>query len=174
MVFDGGKITKWKQGDYEFAIRQFDPILAIEVIGDLQKVVIPAAGGAANGVAINGEHNEIVAAIGGILEALSLRVSGKVLRQSVELLLDSEYISVKEKGSKEFVSADRDKLSSIYWGRPFDMVALCIKVFEVNYLDFSTSCSVPTGVRETADEIKQMVQGLSGSISKNESSSTEQ
>lgn len=173
MVFDGGKITKWKQGEYEFAIRNFDPFLGLEVLGELQKVLVPALGGAANGMTKTEGQGEVIAAIGGILTALSTSVSGKVLRQSAELLLDSEYVSVKKKGEKSFVPADRDNLAVIYWGRPFDMVALCVKVFEVNFMDFSTSCSVPTGIREVVEAIKQTVQGLSESSSDSESSSIE-
>ena len=80
---------------------------------------------------------------------------------------------VKKKGEKSFIPADRDNLAAIYWGRPFDMVALCVKVFEVNFMDFSTSCSVPTGVLEIVEAIKQTVQGLSESSSDSESSSIE-
>lgn len=160
MVFDGGKITKWKQGEYEFAIRQFDPFMGLEILGELQKVLIPALGGAA-GAQEGAELGATLAAIGGALTSISQSVSGKVLRQSAELLLDAEYIAVKGKGEKEFIPADKDRLSTIYWGRPFDMVALCVKVFEVNFLDFTTSCSVPTGVRETINEFRQTVQGLS-------------
>jgi DNA-binding transcriptional regulator YdaS (Cro superfamily) len=169
--FDGGKVTKWKQGEYEFAIRNFDPFLAMEVLGDLQKVLVPALGGAATGVNSSGEGVEVVAAIGGALKNISQSVSGKVLRESAELLLDSEYLAVKE--GRSFVPADKDKLAAIYWGRPFDMVALCIKVFEVNFLDFSTSCSVPTGVREAVSAIQQMVQEQPENTSDESSSSTE-
>ena len=163
-MFDGGKVTKWKQGDYEFAIRRFDPFLGLEVLGELQKVLVPAIGGAADS---HGEEKfgVTLAAIGGAITALSKSVSGKVLRQSAELLLNSEYVAVKGKDKKDFVSADKDTLSAIYWGRPFDMVALCVKVFEVNFLDFSTSCSVPTGVRETVNAIRSMVQEQPGNIS---------
>ena len=159
MAFDGGKVTKWKQGGYEFAIRSFDPFLGLEILGELQKVLVPAIGGAADGLQKNTADGEMIVAIGGALKQLSQSVSGKILRQSAELLLDSEYVAVKGKGDKSYLPADKDKLAAIYWGRPFDMVALCIKVFEVNFLDFSTSCSVPTGVREMVEAIQQMVQG---------------
>ena len=171
--FDGCKVTKWKQGEYEFAIRNFDPFLAIEIRGELQKVLVPGLGGAASGLDKTSGEGEMVMAIGGALKALSQSVSGKVLRQSAEMLLDSEYVAVREKGEKSFFPADSDKLAAIYWGRPFDMVALCVKVFQVNYLDFSTSCSVPTGVRELVESIRVMTQDSSESNLEEESSSTE-
>lgn len=157
MNFDGGKIVKWRQGDYEFAIRQMNPFYAMSVLGDLQKIIVPALGGAAGGVEQDAEQSEIVSAIGGMLKALSTSVDGKTLMQSAKLLLDSEYVSVKADGGK-FVHADEDILATVYWGRPFDMVALCLKVFQVNYLDFTNSCSVPIGVQNAVNEIMSMVQ----------------
>lgn len=158
MNFDGGKITKWKQGDYEFAIRQMNPFYAMSVLGDLQKIIVPALGGAAGGVENNTEQSELVSAVGGMLKTLSTSVDGKTLMRSAKLLLNEEFLSVKGKGDKSFASADEDTLAMIFWGRPFDMVALCLKVFQVNYLDFSKSCSVPTGVRNAVNEVLQMVQ----------------
>ena len=33
-MWDGGKFTKFKQGEYVFSIRQFAPFKAIKVLGD--------------------------------------------------------------------------------------------------------------------------------------------
>lgn len=164
-MFDGGKITKWKQGDFEFSIRQMNPFKAMKVLGDLQKLIIPALGGAAAGLNDSSENTEVVSAIGGALANIADNVDGDKLEQACKLLLDTEYIGVKEKDSKSFVSVDSDGLEAIYTGRPWDMLALCYKVFEVNFLDFSKSSSVPIGVRKALSEIKTMFQGVSGNTS---------
>ena len=49
-MFDGGKITKWRQGDYEFSIRQMNPFHAMKVLGDLQKILLPVIGGEVKGL----------------------------------------------------------------------------------------------------------------------------
>ena len=165
MAFDGGKITKWKQGDCEFAIRQYNPFLAMRILGDLQKLIVPALGGAANGLSENGEQADMIAALGGALKNIAQLVDGATLEKAMTMLLNSEYVAVKQGGAKSFTPADQDTLAAIYWGRPFDMVALCLKVFSVNYLDFTTSCNVPTGVREAVNAILSMVQDESENIS---------
>ena len=164
-MFDGGKITKWKQGDFEFSIRQMNPFKAMKVLGDLQKLIIPAIGGAAAGLNDSSENAEVVSASGGALANIADNVDGDKLEQACKLLLDTEYIGVKEKDSKSFVSVDSDGLEAIFTGRPWDMLALCYKVFEVNFLDFSASSSVPIGVRNVVNEIRSQIMGVVGTTS---------
>ena len=164
-MFDGGKITKWKQGEYEFSIRMMNPFRAMKVLGDLQKMIIPTLGGAASALQDSSDNSEVVAAIGGALSTIAENVDGDKLQLACNLLLDPDYIAVKEKGSKSFVSVSHDDLAAIFTGRPWDMLALCYKIFEVNFLDFSTSSSVPTGVQKALSEIKATFQGVSGNIS---------
>lgn len=158
MKFNGGDIVKWQQGDYEFAIRQFNPFLAMRILGSLQKLIIPALGGAVSGVEKDKSSEELIAAVGGALKNLTETMDGETLEKAIRLLLDKEYLSYKDGEMQNFMPADADKIAAIFWGRPFDMVALCIKVFRVNYLDFTKSCSVPTGVRNLVDEITAAVQ----------------
>jgi hypothetical protein len=164
-MFDGGKITKWKQGEYEFSIRQMSPFKAMKVLGDLQKLIIPALGGAAAGLNDSSENAEVVSAVGGALANIAETVDGDKLEQACKLLLNVEYIAVKEKGAKDFSYVSVEDLEAVFTGRPWDMLALCYKVFEVNFLDFSTSSSVPTGVQKALSEIKTMFQGVSGNTS---------
>jgi len=164
-MFDGGKITKWRQGDFEFSIRQMNPFKAMKVLGDLQKLIIPALGGAAAGLNDSSENAEVVSAIGGALANIAETVDGDKLEQACKLLLNVEYIAVKEKGAKDFSYVSVEDLEAVFTGRPWDMLALCYKVFEVNFLDFSTSSSVPTGVQKALSEIKTMFQGVSGNTS---------
>ena len=164
-MFDGGKITKWTQGDFEFSIRQMNPFRAMKVLGDLQKLIIPAIGGAAAGLNDSSENAEVVSAIGGALANIAENVDGDKLEQACKLLLNVEYIAVKEKGAKDFSYVSVEDLEAVFTGRPWDMLALCYKVFEVNFLDFSKSSSVPIGVQKALSEIKTMFQGVSGNTS---------
>ena len=164
-MFDGGKITKWQQGDFEFSIRQMNPFKAMKVLGDLQKLIIPALGGAAARLNDSSENAEIVSAIGGALASIADNVDGDKLEQACKLLLNVEYIAVKEKGAKDFAYVSEEDLEAIFTGRPWDMLALCYKVFEVNFLDFSKSSSVPTGVRNALDEVKAIFRGVLGNTS---------
>lgn len=164
-MFDGGKITKWRQGDFEFSIRQMNPFKAMKVLGDLQKLIIPAIGGAAAGLNDSSENAEVVSAIGGALASIADNVDGDKLEQACKILLNVEYIAVKEKVAKDFSYVSDEDMEAIFTGRPWDMLALCYKVFEVNFLDFSTSSSVPTGVQKALSEVKAMFQGASGTTS---------
>lgn len=164
-MFDGGKITKWKQGDFEFSIRQMNPFKAMKVLGDLQKLIIPALGGAAAGLNDSSESVEVVSAISGALSNIAENVDGDKLERACKLLLDVEYIAVKEKEAKDFAYVSEEDLEAVFTGRPWDMLALCYKVFEVNFLDFSKSSSVPIGARNAVSEIKAMFRGVSGNTS---------
>lgn len=166
IAFDGGQVTTWTQGDYDFAIRQFNPFLAMRVLGELQKLLVPAIGGALDGA--NEDMTDIAAmggAVGGALLKMAEIVDGDKLEKAAKLLLDSNYISVSESGKKDFSRLDEGNVTAIFTGRPFDMIALCCKVFAVNFLDFSKSSSVPTGVRQFIDGIKEAFRGDSGTIS---------
>jgi hypothetical protein len=168
-MFDGGKITKWKQGDFEFSIRQMNPFKAMKVLGDLQKLIIPAIGGSVSALKDSSQNAEIVAAIGGALSTVANSLDGDKLEQACKLLLNVEYIAVKEKGAKDFAYVSEEDLEAIYTGRPWDMLALCAKIFEVNFLDFSKSSTVPIGVqkalRDIIGEVKVTFQGALGNTS---------
>jgi len=43
-MFDGGKITEYRQGSDTFYIRPMNPFLALRLLGDLQKLVSPVIG----------------------------------------------------------------------------------------------------------------------------------
>jgi hypothetical protein len=165
MMFDGGKITNWKQGDYEFSIRQMNPFKAMKVLGELQKIIIPAVGGAVAGLQDSSDNAEIVATVGGALGQLATSLDGDKLERACKLLLDCEYLAVKESGKTQSVRVSEDELEAIYTGRPWDMLALCYKIFEVNFLDFSASSSVPIGVRNVVKEIRSQIMGVVGTTS---------
>jgi hypothetical protein len=81
------------------------------------------------------------------------------------LLLDTEYLAFKGPNDKQFRAVSKDDLAAIYTGRPWDLLALCAKIFDVNFLDFSTSSSVPTGIQKAVRDIRQMISDGAGTIS---------
>lgn len=163
-MFDGGRITKWKQGDYEFSIRQMNPFLAMKVLGELQKILLPVIGGAVEGLKDSTDNAEMVATIGGALGKIAESVDGAKLYAACELLLDTDYLAVRG-SDKQFRIMSKDDLAMIYTGRPWDLLAFCAKIFEVNFLDFSTSSSVPTGIRKAVSDIRTMLSGAAGTTS---------
>jgi hypothetical protein len=130
----------------------------------LQKIIIPAVGGAVAGLQDSSDNAEIVATVGGALGQLATSLDGDKLERACKLLLDCEYLAVKEKGGQS-MRVSEDELEAIYTGRPWDMLALCYKVFEVNFLDFSQSSSVPIGVQRTVNEIRSQIMGVVGTTS---------
>lgn len=164
-MFEGGKITKWRQGDYEISIRQMNPFRSMRVLGDLQKILLPVIGGAVEGLKDSSDNAEMIAAIGGALGQIAGNVDGDKLEKACDLLLDTDYLAVKGENDKQFSAVDKNDLAAIYTGRPWDLLALCAKIFEVNFLDFSTSSSVPIGIQKAVNDIRQMISGGVGTIS---------
>jgi hypothetical protein len=164
-MFDGGKITKWRQGDYEISIRQMNPFRSMKVLGDLQKILLPVIGGAVEGLKDSSDNAEMIAAIGGALGQIAGNVDGDKLEKACDLLLDTEYLAFKGPNDKQFRAVSKDDLAAIYTGRPWDLLALCAKIFDVNFLDFSTSSSVPIGIQKAVRDIRQMISDGAGTIS---------
>ena len=133
-MWDGGKFTKYQQGEYTFTIRQFAPFKAIKVLGDLQKIISPALSGA---------------------------LSGLKKTPEADTNLYKNYVSVEvvdKNGTKNFTQLDEGLINEIFTGRTFDLLALMVKVFQVNFMDFSKLSSIPSGVREVFGEIKSPFQ----------------
>lgn len=165
-AYDGGEVTIWNQGDFDFSIRRFNPFLAMRVLGELQKLLVPAIGGALNNA--DEEMDDVAAlggAVGGALMKLAEVVDGDKMEKAARLLLDGQYIAVSETGKKDFQRLDDGTVAAVFTGRPFDLLALCGKIFAVNFMDFSTSSSVPTGVRQFVEGIQEAFRGGAGTTS---------
>ena len=159
IIYGGGKTVKYDQGDYTFAIRQFPPFMAMKILGEVQKVVAPIVGGAACGLNADSmdKDNKDVTFLGPLfadaLASLADHVDGEKMESMAQLLLDENYIGVAPLHTDKFQQLDESAINEVFSGRIIDMIALMIKVFKVNFLDFSKLSSVPTGVRNTLREI---------------------
>lgn len=168
IMYSGGKVEKYTQGQYVFAIRQFTPFHAMYVLGELQKVIAPAIGGAFQGLKEDSLDKDVRdmlflgETLSNAFNNLAKNADGKQLEQAASLLLDPDYVSVApkmNKGAPEFQVLDEAAINEVFSGRIIDMFVLMIKVFRVNYMDFSKLSSVPTGVRKTLAEVKQSFLG---------------
>lgn len=179
IMYSGGKTTKYEQGQYVFAIRQFTPFYAMRVLGELQKIISPALGGALEGLKTsNGDAqlNDMAVMTNGVSDALlklAKTMNGEQLETAAMLLLDADYVSVAPRKTNDFQVLDESAINEVFSGRMIDMFALMVQVFKVNFLDFSKLSSVPTGVRKTLAEIKQSFQGNAAKNSSKKDSSTE-
>lgn len=159
-MYNGGEIKEYQQGEYTFNIRQFEPFYAIKVLGELQKVIAPALDGAVGGLKNPAVADETMPDLGvfatiasGSFISLAQHLNGDELLRISKLLLDPEYVYVKN-GGGQFEKLTESIVNEVFSGRPFDMIALMVKVVTVNYLDFSKLSSLPAGVRETLDGLK--------------------
>lgn len=160
IIYRGGETKKYDQGDYTFAIRPFPAFHSMKVLGDLQKVVVPALGGAIGGLkpeSLDMDTSD-VKFIGGVvadaLNNLAKTLDGETLERAAELLLDPQYVSVAPLHTKDFQPLDEGAVNEIFSGRIIDLIALMVQIFKANYADFSKLSSVPTGVRRALGEIK--------------------
>ena len=99
----------------------------------------------------------------GSFMSLAMYLDGDELWRISKLLLDPEYVYVKN-SSGQFEKLTESVANEVFSGRPFDMIALMVKVVTVNYLDFSKLSSLPAGVRETLDGLKLTFRDVSNEI----------
>lgn len=158
--YTGGNVEKYRQGDYIFYIRQFMPFYAMRAWGELQKIIAPVIGGAVSEIKNDNMDTEIgdTVFIGEVLanalNNLALKTNGEQIERVAHILLDPQYISVAPASEEKNIQRlDESTLNEVFSGRPIDMIVLMVKIFKVNYLDFSKLSSVPTGFRNQLGEI---------------------
>lgn len=168
--------TQYKMGKDVFYIQQIPPLEALDVLGEVQKVLLPAIGGAMIGsAASSGAKPEEtgVNVLYMIMDSLPQHLDGATLKKMEGLLLDSRYIAVKVEGKGEAVALDEDVINELFTGRTLDLIALMFKVFEINFGDFSKLCGVPAGVRRVLETVTSIFQGGQRTASTDVALSTE-
>jgi hypothetical protein len=137
-------------GDNTYYIRRFQPFLALEILGNLQKQfagpILAQLDGKetprneAGEIVLNPEAGQRMMES---LSRLSEKLDGTTLRKIAETLVDKEYISVSING------ADPRKLDATAQGLAFESVAdiftLCWEVLKFNYSEVIARLSSPTG-----------------------------
>lgn len=144
------KPYEYKMGESTFYIHIFPPLTAMKILGEVQKALAPILGGIAKEVTSKSDAQvDSLALIGSALGEALIRMpehlDGERLEKLCKLLLNGEYIGVSVDGLKTPEKLSESTLNEVFTGRPFDMIALMYKVFEVNFLDFSKLSSVKIG-----------------------------
>ena len=144
------KPYEYKMGEATFYIHIFPPLTAMKILGEVQKALAPILGGITKELTSKSDAQvDSLALIGSALGEALLRMpehmDGERLQNLCKLLLQSDYIGVSTDGLKQPVKLTESVLDEVFTGRPFDIIALMYKVFEVNFLDFSKLSSVKIG-----------------------------
>ena len=154
--------VEYKMGETTFYIHIMPPLLAMKVLGEVQKTLAPILGGVTKEVSKKGDEQAdglavIGSAIGEALCRMPEHLDGEQLEKLCKLLLNGEYIGVSTDGMKDPEKMSERILNEVFTGRPLDILALMYKVFEVNYLDFSKLSSVKIGNQNALGEFLQMI-----------------
>ena len=140
-------------GKDKFYVQQYPPLEGMKVLGELQGIISPAISGAAVGIKDSGILSDGLS--GGLL-MLAEKLDGEKLEYLSKLLLNPQYVAVKIEGKGQAVALDEDILAQIFTGRYIDMLFLMFKVAQVNFLDFTQLCSLPTGVVTAVENLKKV------------------
>ena len=154
--------VQYKMGETTFYIHIMPPLLAMKVLGEVQKTLAPILGGVTKEVTAKSDQQVdglavIGAAIGEALVRMPEHLDGERLEKLCKLLLNGEFIGVSTDGMKDPEKMSERILDEVFTGRPFDILALMYKVFEVNYLDFSKLSSVKIGNQNALGELIQQI-----------------
>lgn len=129
-------------GDNDFFIRRYDPFLALEILGDLQKQFAGPMLSMIDGKA-GGSEEQNQAALMAAFAKLSATMDGKTLRALAERLLNPEYVSVSI-GGAEPRKLDASAVMMSLSGAG-DIIRLCWAVVSHNYSEVLARLASPTG-----------------------------
>ena len=165
------KPYEYKMGEATFYIHIFPPLTAMKILGEVQKALAPILGGITKEVTSKSDAQvDSLALIGSALGEALLRMSehmdGERLQNLCKLLLQSDYIGVSTDGLKQPVKLTESVLDEVFTGRPFDIIALMYKVFEVNFLDFSKLSSVKIGNPGTGELLMAITEAVQTNFKK--------
>lgn len=155
-------------GEDTFFIQLIPPKESIKAWTEVQKVLLPALGGAMEGmnIASADENEKWVNVVASAFQTLPYTLDAEKVDKLYSYLLNPEYIAVQRKEDKTPIRLSEDIIDEIFTGRTFDLFFLMAKVVQVNYLDFSKLFSLPIGFRTNAEEIQAKVMASLGSGSK--------
>lgn len=146
-------------GEDTFFIQLIPPKESIKAWTEVQKVLLPALGGAMEGmnIASSDEKEHWVNVVASAFQTLPYTLDADKVEKLYSYLLNPEYIAVQRAGDKTPIRLTEDIVDEIFTGRTFDLFVLMGKIVQVNYLDFTKLCGIPIGFRQTAEDIKQKI-----------------
>ena len=146
-------------GDDTFYIQLIPTKESLKAWTEVQKVLLPALGGAMEGmnIASADETEHWVNVVASAFQTLPYTLDADKVEKLYSYLLNPEYIAVQRKEDKTPIRLTEDIVDEIFTGRTFDLFVLMGKIVQVNYLDFSNLCGLPIGFRQNAEEIQQKI-----------------
>ena len=146
-------------GEDLFFIQLIPPKESIKAWTEVQKVLLPALGGAMEGmnIASADETEHWANVVASAFQTLPYTLDADKVEKLYSYLLNPEYIAVQRKEDKTPIRLTEDLVDEIFTGRTFDLFILMAKIVQVNYLDFSKLCGLPIGFRQNAEEIQQKI-----------------
>ena len=152
-------------GEDTFFIQLIPPKESIKAWTEVQKILLPALGGAMEGmnISVEDENEKWVNMVASACQTLPYTLDAEKVEKLYSYLLNPEYVAVQRKEDKTPIRLTEDIVDEIFTGRTFDLFFLMAKVVQVNYLDFSRLFSLPIGLRTNAEEIQQKVMASLGS-----------
>lgn len=120
-------------GSSEFSIRRFDPFMALELLGDLQRDILPALGSLMAGVFGKGEDAATDAAIADTVRELSTKLDGASLQRWANRLLDPEFVTVIINGRDSKLTKDMRAMAFDDAGQ---IIELMVHIIRHNFADF--------------------------------------
>lgn len=120
-------------GQADFHIRRFDPFMALELLGDLQRDILPALGSLMSAVFAKDEGSMPDAAIGDAVRELSTKLDGASLQRWANRLLDPEFVSFSINGRDAKLSRDKRDMAFDDAGQ---IIELMVHIIRHNFADF--------------------------------------
>ena len=146
-------------GEDTFFVQLIPPLESMKAWTEIQKILFPAISGAMEGMNLTAENendkwlNTIISAF----QTLPYTLDADKMEKLYAYLLNPEYIAVQRKADKTPIRLSKDVVDEIFTGRVFDLFFVMAKVIQFNYMDFSMLSSVPIGIRQNAEEIKNKI-----------------
>lgn len=130
-------------GEHMFYIARYEPFLALEVLGDLQKQFAGPFLAALDGKPSENEGARTQAMMVAFAN-LSGQMDGKTLRELARKLINQDYVSVALEGGQKV-----EKLSIAMQTQAFesvsDIIQLCWEIIQHNFAEVIARLSSPTG-----------------------------
>ncbi len=142
-MFEMGKAVERSIGGHLFFIRPIPPFEAIALMGEMQRLIGPAAGRMIASIfgghrvgtgLLDREINGTLLAEG--FESLAQHVNGSNLQAVIRAILNPQYISVRISGTSQPVRLEDGTVNQLFTANLGDLMSLVGAVLEVTYGDF--------------------------------------
>ncbi|MBR2140288.1 MAG: hypothetical protein IJ963_05445 [Phascolarctobacterium sp.] len=122
-------------GSNKYYVREFPPLEALKLLGDLQAVVTSSLGS----VGIEQDDKPLLEKdinVGSVIAGIGGKLDGATLVGFADRILKKDYVSVQRESDDTPVRLDRNVFDEVFAGRVSEMLQVMYFVLEVNYSDF--------------------------------------